>query len=292
VALALLIWAPNLAWQVAHDLPQLEMARTIAANSGAENREQLLILQLVFAGPLLFPVAVVGMLRLIVRADARPYRAFAWGYLIALVLTWQQAGKAYYAVGYLPVLFAAGAIGVAGWLERGRRPVLRLGAFGLAAALSGALIAVLVLPVLPPAVLVSSGVHDFNNESGEQIGWPELVDQVTRVVAGLPPDDRAGAVIITSNYGEAGALELLGTGLPPVYSGHNSYWDFGRPADGATVAVIIGGRAMPGIGDCTVADRVRNADRVPNEEYGEPISVCRRLPASWEVAWPAYRHLD
>ena len=46
------------------------------------------------------------------------------------------------------------------------------------------------------------------------------------------------AAVFTQNYGEAGALELLGRGLPPVVSGHNSYFTWGAPrAPGSSCAI-------------------------------------------------------
>ena len=289
--IALAIASPNLLWQAAHAFPQLEMARHIAAATGSENRAQLIPLQLLLAGPLLWPIFLIGLGRLVAVRDTRRWRSIAWAYLVALALTYWQSGKAYYALGLLPVLFAAGAIPVAAWLGHGRRR-LRLGIFGAAATMSGTVIALLVLPILPPPILVSSGVHDINNESGEQIGWPELVAAVDGVAGGLTPDERAHAVIITANYAEAGSLELLGHDLPPVYSGHNSYWDFGRPSDEARVAIVVGAARTPGLSDCRTAGMIDNGVAVDNEEQGAPISVCRKLPRSWSEVWSTYRHLD
>ncbi len=291
VAIALLLWAPNLAWQAAHDFPQLTMAQHIADAAGPENREEFIPVFALLAGPLMWPVILLGLWRLFTARDARAWRPFATAFVVVAALTWLQSGKAYYFFGLLPVLFAAGSLSVAAWVSRGRQ-ALRLATFGGVAAVSGAVVAVLVLPILPPATLVSSGVHDINNELGEQIGWPELVASVRDAVASLPPGERSGAVIITDNYAEAGAIELLGADLPPVYSGHNSYWDFGTPLDGTTVAIIVGSYGAPGVSACEGAGTVTNADSVPNAEYGNPIVVCRTVPASWAEVWPDYRHLD
>ena len=59
-------------------------------------------------------------------------------------------------------------------------------------------------------------------------------------MAALPADERAHAVILTNDYSEASPLVLLGTGLPPVYSGHNAYWDWGPPPADRTVVVHVG----------------------------------------------------
>jgi len=47
-------------------------------------------------------------------------------------------------------------------------------------------------------------------------------------------------VILTNDYSEASPLVLLGTGLPPVYSGHNAYLAWGPPPADRTVVVHVG----------------------------------------------------
>jgi 4-amino-4-deoxy-L-arabinose transferase-like glycosyltransferase len=274
LAVALVVGAPNLAWQAANGFPQAEMARHIAAALGSENRAQLLPLQVILAGPLLFPVVLAGIWRLVRAPAQRPWRAFAWAYLLALALTWWQAGKSYYVAGLFPVLFAAGSIAVSAWLGRGRGR-LRGAVFGSAWRL-----------------LASSGVADINGESGEQIGWPELVATVERVAATLSPEEARHAAIVTANYGEAGALELLGRGLPPVYSGHNSYWSFGRPADDVTTVILVGDIQTTGLADCPAVAAVDNGIELENEELGALVRVCREHTMPWADLWPAYRELN
>jgi hypothetical protein len=291
IAVALVIGAPNLAWQAANGFPQAEMARHIAAALGSENRSQLLPLQVILAGPLLFPVVLAGIWRLVRAPAQRPWRAFAWAYLLALAVTYWQAGKSYYVAGFFPVLFAAGSIAVAAWLGRGRRR-LRGAVFGGAWAVSGALVAVLTLPILPPPLLASSGVADINGESGEQVGWPELVATVERVAATLSPEEAGHAAIVTANYGEAGALELLGRGLPPVYSGHNGYWSFGQPADDVTTVILVGDVQTTGLADCPAVAAVDNGIDLENEELGALVRVCHERTTPWSELWPAYRELN
>jgi 4-amino-4-deoxy-L-arabinose transferase-like glycosyltransferase len=60
VALALVIWSPNLVWQATHGWPQLDMARAIADSDGAENRATLVPLQLLLLGPLLLRSGAAG----------------------------------------------------------------------------------------------------------------------------------------------------------------------------------------------------------------------------------------
>jgi hypothetical protein len=113
-------------------------------------------------------------------------------------------------------------------------------------------------------------------------------------VADLPAADRARAVIVTGNYGEAGALELLGHDLPPVHSGHNGYWDWGPPPDDRTVVVTVGdaSRSVPGLLACRMAGRIDNGAGVDNEERREPVHVCLDMHGTWSTIWPLLRHLD
>jgi 4-amino-4-deoxy-L-arabinose transferase-like glycosyltransferase len=301
MALAFVIWLPNLAWQAAHDWPQLDMARSIAENSGAENRSQLILLQIIFAGPLLFPVLLAGLWWLLRAPQAKPWRAVGWSYLVILVLVYVVQGKGYYTGGLMPALIAAGAIVTAAWLDRGRLWLkrLKLGISGLATAASAAVVAVLLLPVIPPADFPSSAAADANADLVSQYGWDSFVTQVQAVTDSLPPDDRRHAAIVTGNYGEAGALELLSKpGLPPVYSGHNSYSQWGPPPDSVTVAIMVYVSSSAGawsswLGPCELAATIDlGFPRGVSEEQGAGVWVCRYRQSPWGEIWPQLRHYD
>jgi 4-amino-4-deoxy-L-arabinose transferase-like glycosyltransferase len=288
-ALALLIWAPNAAWQVANGLPQLEMAQQIGAD--VEDQRAMVIVEiLLLAGPLLFPVSVVGQWQLWRSPSLRPFRALGTAFAAILAVMLLTGGKSYYVVGALPPLIAAGAITVDRWLGESR---VRLVAFGGITAGSLALIALLTLPVLPAATLADTPIPDIYAENAEQVGWPELVAAVEGVVGDMPPDLRERAVILTDNYGELGALELLGEGLPPAYSGHNSAWSWGPPPDDRDVVILVtpwdGSRATGRVGRCIRAATVRNASGMPNEEQGGSVAVCQGMPRPWSVVWPELR---
>jgi 4-amino-4-deoxy-L-arabinose transferase-like glycosyltransferase len=290
-ALAMLIWAPNLAWQVANGLPQLEMARGIGENGGGE-RAMVIVELLLLVGPLLFPVALAGLWRLLRAPDLAAFRALGTAFLAILAVVLVAGGKSYYVIGAVPPLMAAGAIAVDGWLGASR---VRLGSFIGATAASCALIVLLTLPVLPADVLATTPIPDIYAESAEQVGWPELVASVEDVVAGLPAADRERVAVMTANYGEHGALTLLGD-LPPVYSGHNSTWSWGPPADDRDIAILVGwwspewrGRWF---GPCAQAATIDNAADMPNQEQGAGVFICRGMERPWSAIWPEMHHLD
>ncbi len=290
--LALLIWLPNLAWQVANGLPQLEMARNIASDDGFDPG-QVIVEILLLAGPLLWWVMLLGLWRLYRAPELRPFRAFATAFLAILGVILVSGGKSYYVVGAIPPLVAAGALAVDRWLGFSRP---REAVFGLLAVASLSIVAVLTLPVLPAATLADTPIPDLYGESVEQIGWPELVSTVDGVVEALPRPTGTVRSIFTSNYGEQGALELLGHGVAPVVFRPQQHVVVG-PATRHAHGPGARGRLGPVVGESLVhrlpgggADHERRR----GAERGEPrrVLVCTGLARPWSVMWPGLHHLD
>ena len=86
----------------------------------------------------------------------------------------------------------------------------------------------------------------------DMFGWPELADAVAKAAASLPEEERARAIVVVGNYGEAGALEMFGAGrLPRVACQHNNWYLWGPPAWDGGVAIFLGrdsaeGSLLPG----------------------------------------------
>ncbi|WP_432869031.1 ArnT family glycosyltransferase [Microbispora rosea] len=294
ISIAFLLWAPNLVWQATNGWPQLTMASRIAGYA-ADNRAQIVPLLWLFTGPILFAVSLAGAVWLLRSRNAVPWRAIGIAGPVALVLVVATGGKAYYAIGTAAVFMAAGSIVVDRWLVRGHAGI-KGAVFTVAALVSGLLIAYLTLPVLPVATYAASTLPATVPDTANQIGWPAFVSTVKGVVAGLPPDERARAVILANDYSEASALDLLGSGLPPTYSGHNSYWSWGPPPAQRTVVVHVGdwrptdwSRFFVG---CHDVARIDNGLGVPNGEQGKAVSVCTGLKSSWTAMWPGLRTIS
>jgi 4-amino-4-deoxy-L-arabinose transferase-like glycosyltransferase len=292
LALAVVLWAPNLAWQAQHGFPQLDMASRISAG---DNRTKLPLELMLLLGTFTFPILLAGGWWLLRDRSALSWRPLGWAVIAVLVVVVATNGKSYYAVGFLPLLAAAGAIQLDGWLARARLPIRAVVA-GAVIALTGVLTGLLALPIVPLSSLGATPIPDVYHEAGAQVGWPQLVATVTGVVDTLSPGERARAVILTANYGQAGAIELLGQGLPPVVSGHNGYWDWGPPPDDRTLIVLVGewwpSSWAPMLGRCEPRAVVDNGFGVPNDEQGTPVQVCPSMAQPWSVIWPDLRHLD
>ena len=294
LAVALLLWAPNLIWQAVNGWPQVAMAHQIAGY-GADNRAQVLPLLWLFTGPLLFPVSIAGLVWVLASKAAAPWRAVGWAALVALALVVLTGGKAYYAIGSTCVLMAAGGIVLDRWLARSH-PRLKAAAFTVTAALSGLFLVLLTLPILPIASYVKTTLPATVPDTANQVGWPQFVATVKHVVEALPAEQRAHAVILTNDYSEASPLVLLGTGLPPVYSGHNAYWDWGPPPSDRTVVIHVGDWRpadwTPYFVDCHDVAHIDNRLGIDNAEQGAAVTVCTGIRESWTAMWPALRTIS
>jgi dolichyl-phosphate-mannose-protein mannosyltransferase len=294
VAIALLLWAPNLAWQATHGWPQLTMASRIAAYAD-DNRAQIVPLLWLFSGPLLFPISAAGLAWVLAATGARPWRPIGIAALVALALVVVSGGKAYYVIGTLPAFMAAGAILLDRWLVRGHT-ILKAAGFAAAGAVSGGLIVLLTLPILPVETYATTSLPAAVPDTANEIGWPQFVRTVEAVVAALPPGERDHAVILTNDYSEASPLVLLGTNLPPVYSGHNAYWDWGPPPAGDTVVIHVGDWRPTDFSQyfigCRDVASIDNGLGIQNAEQDKAVSVCNGLVRSWADMWPELRTIS
>jgi Dolichyl-phosphate-mannose-protein mannosyltransferase len=295
-AVAALLWAPYLAWQAGHGWPQLAVFADLRATDGSLGAGlAFLPLQLLVTNPLLAPVWVVGLVALLRDGWARPWRPLAVAWLVFVGFYTVVGGKPYYAFGLYPVLFAAGAARLARRHQQRGRDGLPLRRLLPAVAVAAALPLPLLLPVLPASTLRT--VAKVNYDAGETFAWPTYAAQVLGVRDGLPPAERAAAIAVTANYGEAGALARYGGawGRTAVFSGHNSAWWWGPPSGDGRVVLVVGyeqGRAFlqQRFRSVTLAARLDNRRGVPNEEQGQPVWVCRGLVGTWAGTWRGWRH--
>ena len=294
-ALAFALWLPNLAWQASHGWPQLELAGKIGQEDPLGYRAQLLPLQLLLIGPLLAPLWLGGLWWLLRRDEARPYRPLGLAYLALLAIAFVTGAKPYYTMGLLLTLLGAGGVVAERWLRdrRGRRLAL-----GVAIAVSAVVAAVLTLPLVPVEDVHATPISAVNEDAIETIGWPAFTATVARVWRRVPPSERANALVYASNYGEAGAIARYGPafGIPRAYSGHNAFWRFGRPPDGAHPIVVVGYHnptSFRGVfTGCTRYARVDNGVDVDNEEQGAPVWICMTTVEPWSRLWPRLHSLD
>ena len=296
-AAALLLATPDLWWQATHGWPTIAMTQRLSSdNGGLANVPTFVLTQL---GVTLLALAWLWILGLVQlwRSPSPVWRGLAGAYALLFVFFAVTAGaKPYYLAGAYPYLVAAGSAAVESRL--GGAPRRRLLAAGMV--VSAALAFPIVLPILPPQDAGFAAA--INSVSAETVGWPELVRTVASVWDSLPPSQRARAVIFTSNYGEAGAINELGgsLGLPQAVSGHNTewWWGPGNPRASTVVAVArgdigdYGGYLRQFFGDVRQVAVLGNSAGLHNQEQGGAVYVCTRPLTGWGQVWPKLRHYD
>jgi hypothetical protein len=294
IGVACLIFLPNLLWLARHDFISYHFLQHIHVRDVDEGRGkgffqgQILLNVNLFATPV-WIAGVVFYLR------DRRFSLLAWMYLIPLALFWIAKGRFYYVSPAYPMLLAMGAVAGERWLARLRRP-LRLtveSVFFTGVAAVGVYVCTLVIP------LASSGpLRDFtlrnNGDLREEIGWDELVRTVAQIRDSLPADQQASLGIIVANYGEQGAIEMLGAAyhLPLPISMTNSAWLRGYPVPTPRTLIVLGFReeqAYHAFSHCRLAGRNRNSLGIQNEENMSNIYVCGPPLKSWPDFWKAYQ---
>lgn len=155
-------------------------------------------------GPPLVAVWSTGWVALIRGIRWRPIQFLGVSFPVLLILTFAAGSQNYYPLGLLVVLFAAGCVPVAEWLARANIG-MRIVSTGLVV-INAVVASVISLPVLPQRLLGNSPVPSINESAADQVGWPTYVEQIATVYRTLSDADQSAAVLITSNYGEAGAI--------------------------------------------------------------------------------------
>ncbi len=266
IAAALLV--PNLVWEASHGWPSVHWFLNPPPSGSDETRPQFII-NLILLTAVAFPVAVAGVLSLV---RDRALRPLGWTVVGTVLAYFVLGGKSYYALPVIVFALAAGATQLDRWATpRG------LVAGGAVFATAGLLVLPLTLPVLPLHTAVRLGVVKARDDYQSEVGWPAYVRLVEQHAAGAD-------VIVADNYGEAGAIELFGRGLPPVASADVTlrYW---RPQVTGREALVVG-YSRRAAGFCSgyrVVARISAAN--DSNEGGQPIARCM-LRGTLAQVWP------
>jgi 4-amino-4-deoxy-L-arabinose transferase-like glycosyltransferase len=295
VGLSLLVFLPNLIWQIQHQFISLEFLSSIHARDVEIGRaDGYLIEQFVFCtNPFVIPFWIAGLVYYFRGEAGKRYRVIGWMYVIPFLIYLFTQGRSYYLAPAYPMLIAAGAVVWQGWLDRMSIQRVRLmqgvtwTVIGIGAVISGAL-ALPIAPINSPLWDVTSEVHDTFTE---QIGWHEMIGTVAGIYADLPEEEKSRAGIFTRENDEAAALNLYGPeyGLPKAISGSDTFWLRGY-GDPPPETLIIVGYSQEDVNSafeqCELAGMITNPYGIENDLRDPPgIFVCRGLRWPWPEFW-------
>jgi hypothetical protein len=306
-AVAFLMFLPHVLWQVMYGWPTLEFIRNASRDKMQANGPLSFLLdQVLYLHPLTLPVWGAGLAALLASRRFRRYRLLGVVFVtVAAILILNRTSRSIYLVPAYPMLLAAGATW---WESHLRGAAIRSVTLAVLIVL-GAVTAPLALPILPVDRYVgyssALGVAPSTDEKQElgrlpqffadRQGWDRFVDQVAAAWQRLTPGERQTAAVFTGNYGEAGAIELLGRsrGMRAI-SGHNNYWLWGPgTASGDALIVLTRNRErleqqfdrveQVGVTDC--------GDCMPYENH-LPIFICRGIKTPLPRIWATVKHYE
>jgi hypothetical protein len=314
-AVALLIFLPNLLWNIRHHWPFLELMHNIRSSGKDVVLSPLSFVgqQILVMGPVSFPFWFAGLLFYLLSRNAKPFRAFGWAFVITVAFFLMAHGKNYYSAPVYAIVLAGGAAAAERLLAAplfDGRPRLRAALKPLAFAwlIVGVL---LILPAFLPVLPVDSYLkfqehlpfaipraeHSHMGAAlpqyyADEFNWQEMVEAVARVYHSLTPEEQAKTAIFTDNYGEAAAIDFFGAkyGLPKAISGHQNYFLWG-PRDYTGEIVIRVGAAIEnvrsGYESVAVAATIEN----PYALYYEtrPILLCRGRKENYQTHWSSVK---
>lgn len=314
--LALLLFSPYVIWNWIHSWPHLEFIRNARAFKMAEvSPLDFFFGQVLYHNPATLLLWMAGLWYFFFHKQGKQFRLFGWMFITIYVLFTIQQAKDYYLAGGYPILLAGGAVLVGnavqkqGW--RWAQPVLVV----------FILIPTLVFcPMTLPILSVEKTITHMQNlgiapSTGERhelsalpqhfadmFGWDKMVATVAEAFQKLTPEEKEVCYIYVRNYGEAGAIDLLGRtyGLPNASCTHNNYWLWGPQAESNEVGIIFGFSQdiqasyddlsqyfekveLAGIFTCTYC--------MPYEN-NRPIFICRNMKGSLQDIWQQQKNYN
>jgi len=298
VAIALLIFLPNLLWQIRHDFISYHFLHFIHIRDVSWGRgdrltfffKQFFMCTNIYSVPLW-----IGGLVCFLRSPR--YRPLAWMYLLPAAYFLSAQGVFYYLAPAYPMLIAMGATGGERWVERLSkvwRWVVKI-FFFQGIVFTGFAMGAAIIPLADSGPLMRFALEK-NDALREEIGWPEMVRTVAGIRDSLSVEQRAHLGIVVGNYGEAGAIEMFGPAyhLPAPISTVNSFWYRGYPTPPPTTIILLGNtreRADELFTNCRLAGQNGNPAVVKNEEseWHPDIFVCGPPRIPWQELWRKVR---
>jgi hypothetical protein len=285
IAIALLIWAPNLAWQAVEGFPTLIY---LGNHSGSGGGPVTYLIQFGVYFFFLIPLWLAGMISLFRTPRLRPI-----GIASAVpLLLFLFVGKSYYAAGTIPVAVAQGLMAI----SRIEAPRLRSGlqiAAVAASVVEFVLFFFLVVPVTPPDRIHATSLDSINEVFADSVGWDDVAKQVTTIYDGLPPSERSTTVVISAYYGVPGALQVYDDPKvrPEAISPQLSDWYWLPSNLTATNALMVDYTPSDVAWMCTSPTLITHLTvpyHVKGLEQGAPVTFCR-LTAPISQRWGKLR---
>lgn len=293
--ISLLIFLPNLIWQIQNELPILKHLQALNENQLNEIKPfKFGLEQLNF--PLTLIISLFGLVALLTDKSLIKYRVVGVASIVIFFTLWLFNSKAYYVFAVYPVLFACGAVKIERILSKKSVWVY---AIAIVTLVSSAYFIPVATPLLPIEKFVEyknleekNGRIELTGDYADMFGWEEQVKLVDSVYQTLDAKEKKNCVLWAENYGEAGALKILGKpyNLPNPISRHGSFWTWGYANKDADVWISLGNEkpSVESVFEQVELIKIIKHKYAIGEENGIPLYVCRKPKIDIEKWWRDY----
>ncbi len=303
LAAGFLIFLPNIIWQAAKGFPVFhhmnELYNTQLVHMGylLFLTEQLLM---PFAASLL---TIAGLIFLLFSGKMKKFRFLGFVAIFFISALMLLKGKSYYTLAIFPLLIISGAVAYETWLKGSRTRVIL-----------PVLLLALTLPIVPMGLPVfktkgliayfqtlekkfgidvgrrfeDGSIHSLPQDYADMLGWEELTSLADKAYQMVP--ERKAAFIYGENYGEAGAITVIGKkyGLPEALSFNESFRYWLPRQFNPDIKSIIYINSEPGkdikafFRKITFVGSISNPDA---REYGTGVYLCEDPVSSFNEFW-------
>jgi len=304
IASGFLLFLPNLIWQaskgfpVFHHLSELYGTQLVHMDIPTYLSEQILS---PFAGSIL---TIAGLIFLLTDKNASKFRFLGFVALFVIVALLILKGKSYYTLGVFPLLIISGAVSYDLWIKR----------FWIKMAIPVFLI-LITLPVVPIGLPVfreeglkkyfnildkkygmdvgrrfeDGSIHSLPQDYADMLGWEELTSLANKAWQMI--EDKKSALIYGENYGQAGAITIIGKkyGLPEAISFNESfqYW-IPKQFDPDIKSLVYINDEEPGEDVKTLFRKISLIGSISNpdaREFGTAVYLCEDPFMSFNKFW-------
>ncbi len=294
--IAFMVFLPNIIWQIQNGIPFFDHVKELNESHFSEQGTWDFLLEFLFIPPAQV-LSIIGLLAVFGNPRLKKYKTLGIAFLVIFFSMWYMNAKPYYFFSAYPIIFSIAAVQIERWLDR--RPGWYY------AALTSLLVPVVYLipmmtPILPIETYTSwydvpeeNGRYELTGDYADMFGWEEQVALVDSVYQSLPDSIRTNTQIWAENYGEAGALKILGDkyGLPDPISRHGTFWSWGYGNPNADLWITLGneeGAVNGAFNSCVLVKMVYHPYAI-DEENGIPVYICQDPKVDIPRWWADFR---
>lgn len=309
ILLALIIASPNIIWQAMHHFPVINHMKELNDSQLVNvNRLEFIIEQLILLLPATF-IILPGVIFFSLNKQYKDYRFLLSIVAVEIALFLILKGKSFYTSGLFPILIVIGALFI-------EKVVINRYIYSTILSLLviiSAFLLPLSLPVFSPDKMIDY-FDDFAKITGsdllrkdedgnyrklpqidaDMLGWKEITEITNK--AWNKVDSKQNAFIFCANYGQAGAISIMGRkyGLPEPVSFSESYrfWLPVQFKDSITELVYVVGEDALNSGNFKdtrkLFDEMIEIGKVSNTlaiEYNTHIYLFRKPRMNFNTFW-------